>query len=251
MSSQSDEQAFIALIAEYALLDYCSVAITALLSYHIVLTLGEEAGQLARPRRIAAFALYIANRYLPLMSVLYGLPFWPIPGDQTSCEASIVIGAIILYSQYLPWAAFNGLRTYAVQKNIPLATGIFIFSLAPLLINTVATHWEVIYIDPDFGCVSEQPIPSRISLCFAIMARLPLILADIAVLAITWTTQYRAHRDARVLNGLTSLSTVLLRNGVLYFLMLTSLNVLQVFLSTFSVRRPARTRASAQRQSTR
>ncbi|KAI0643543.1 hypothetical protein C8Q79DRAFT_1012817 [Trametes meyenii] len=73
------------------------------------------------------------------------------------------------------------------------------------------------------------------SAAVAVLARLPLILADLAVVLITWSTQYATYEHGLVLGTRTDLTTVLLRNGTVYFIILTTLNFLQMILTIFSV----------------
>ncbi|EMD31613.1 hypothetical protein CERSUDRAFT_100282 [Gelatoporia subvermispora B] len=74
--------------------------------------------------------------------------------------------------------------------------------------------------------------------------RLPVIIADIVVLVLTWWKTWATVRMARELDVKTPLMTLLLRDGTLYFVALLSLNALNIagfatnvftFASTFSI----------------
>ncbi|KAI0354475.1 hypothetical protein OH77DRAFT_504251 [Trametes cingulata] len=52
----------------------------------------------------------------------------------------------------------------------------------------------------------------------SVLCRLPLIVADIVVTAITWSTQHQHARDLHMLGERRSLMGVFLRNGIQYFL---------------------------------
>ncbi|KAI9060842.1 hypothetical protein FKP32DRAFT_1020950 [Trametes sanguinea] len=193
------------------------------------------------------------NRYLPLLFAVYGNPFYDFSTNLTSCEAEQIFSILFESLQYLPWAAFSALRTYALQRSRPWAILIFAFSLSPLIINLVAKHWQIVYEDLVEGCVIANTIPTnlqRACMCqaathgienlltshaVAILARLPLVLADIAIIVITWTTQYTDHKLASTLRGNLNLATVLLRDGTAYFLILTAINVAQMVTGVLSV----------------
>ena len=46
-----------------------------------------------------------------------------------------------------------------------------------------------------------------------ILARVPMIIADIIVIIITWRTQYKTHSLSKELPAPTSLTTIVLRDG--------------------------------------
>ncbi|KAI0668038.1 hypothetical protein C8Q78DRAFT_1081444 [Trametes maxima] len=184
--------------------DYCLMSAAALLVYHHVITLDEEVQHVQKYRRTLAFILYMANRYIPLTTVLYGLPLWPYSTKQMwsrdHTRLLFKLSAILgVGSVFRP--AYMG----APEKNIMGIAHIYLL------------------------------IISAVSECVAVLARLPLILADLAVVLITWSTQYAAYEHGLVLGTRTDLTTVLLRNGTVYFIILTTLNFLQMILSIFSV----------------
>ncbi|KAI0363488.1 hypothetical protein BV20DRAFT_123300 [Pilatotrama ljubarskyi] len=65
----------------------------------------------------------------------------------------------------------------------------------------------------------------------AILGRLPLIIADIIVTAITWSTQYRYIRNVHELGSRMTIMAVLMRNGTIYFVVITTLAIFQMALS--------------------
>ncbi|OSC98125.1 hypothetical protein PYCCODRAFT_1035051 [Trametes coccinea BRFM310] len=136
-----------------------TVSTMALLVYYNLVTLEEEVQYLSRRQWTGSAVLFMLNRYLPLVFAVYGNPFYSFSTNLTSCEAQQIFSILLESLQYLPWAAFSALRTYALQKNRPCAFFIFMFSLSPLIINLLAKHWQIVYEDPIEGCVITNTIP--------------------------------------------------------------------------------------------
>ncbi|KAH9889022.1 hypothetical protein C8Q73DRAFT_794013 [Cubamyces lactineus] len=171
----------------------------ALLLFHNLLTLEEVVYHFRKPKLTGSTVLFLTNQYLPLAIALYFA--WGWSGDATMwvhvakrsalCKREQVLGTVLEALQYIPWAAFSALRLYALQRNVYWASIVFLFSLSPLIFN----------------------------LAIVILIRLPTILADIIVIIATWTTQYSSHRLAQSVRTQPALSTVALRDGAVYFIM--------------------------------
>ena len=50
-----------------------------------------------------------------------------------------------------------------------------------------------------------------------LFTRVPLVAADLIVVAITWSATYKASREARVFGGQPSITKILFRDGGLMF----------------------------------
>ncbi|KAI0770971.1 hypothetical protein BD413DRAFT_71573 [Trametes elegans] len=204
--------------------------------YNHVVTLHEEFAQYRRPKLSGPFVLYMANRYLSLADSVFSLPFWmPLWRRTNTCGAAATVVRTVSFVPYLTPAAFSGLRAWALVKSSPVAMGIFICSLSPLIVNAIPLHWASASVDTPIGCEYWDNTPRRLQPMFAVVARVPLVLADIALLAITWLTQYRYHKAALAVGRSRSLMTVLLRDGTLYCLVLTALHTIHMTLSLVSV----------------
>ncbi|KAI0334188.1 hypothetical protein GY45DRAFT_1318637 [Cubamyces sp. BRFM 1775] len=206
-----------------------------MLAYYYVTTLHEEFNYWYKRKLTCATLLYMANRYLPLTYALYGPPIWPLSATPRNCIVQQITAIVIDNAQYFPWAAFSALRTYALQKSVLLAIAVFLFSLSPVFVTLSATHWLSFSVDPTAGCVPSEPVPPNVQQCFAIMARLPLVLADFTVIVVTWATQYRQHKmSLSILSG-GGLATVLLQNGTIYFIIMSILNILQMMFEVLRI----------------
>ncbi|EIW53113.1 uncharacterized protein TRAVEDRAFT_32006 [Trametes versicolor FP-101664 SS1] len=89
MSSTSTDEAaeiaaYIAALEFNSVQLYCVASAIALLVYHYITTLDLEYTHFWAKRRFGvAWALFLANRYLPLVAYIYQAPWWPVTFDPT------------------------------------------------------------------------------------------------------------------------------------------------------------------------
>ncbi|KAI0722680.1 hypothetical protein C8Q76DRAFT_369825 [Earliella scabrosa] len=120
--------------------------------------------------------------------------------------------------EYLPWALFSALRAYALSsKSFFLAFPVFLLSIAPLVINYVA-----------YGLRSTVLLNNEV---FTIASRTSLIVSDILVLLITWIRTHRTSVEMQSLGQPRSLSTILLRDGVIHFIIIVVRNTLHLIFN--------------------
>ncbi|KAI1791812.1 hypothetical protein LXA43DRAFT_1009270 [Ganoderma leucocontextum] len=215
--------------------DYCLVAAGAFYFYDILLTLDVEVDFFWKGPFTSATALFLANRYLALASLI--LDFFqllPFRSDK-SCALYERAGLALVYVQFLPPAVFSGLRAYALSKNLSLAVLILVLSLVPFGINMADFGFQLSgVVDPVFGCLTTDTESLSISMKFTIIARTCLITADILLIIITWARLYRKQIFSELSRPLT-FERVLIQNGTLYFITLLIMNVLHLSFSLLSI----------------
>ncbi|KAH9919766.1 uncharacterized protein BXZ73DRAFT_104874 [Epithele typhae] len=235
-----------ALISAYAagLVDNrCAVAVQTFFIYECILELPREVELFWKRPWTGATVLFIANKYLFLLhQVLSAIAL------RTTFSADSVL-----------LSEFSALRAFALSQSRLIALGIFILSLTPLGFNAPNLAFGFVgTTDPLLGCAYSQPtLPSNLPFkckhfvvtsvvlkaradvgygVGLITVRTSLIFADAFLVGLTW---YRLRRSIGHSRGRFSLSTVFLRDGSIYFIILCILNVLHMTLSltaTFSDR---------------
>ncbi|KAH9858575.1 hypothetical protein C2E23DRAFT_799157 [Lenzites betulinus] len=192
---------------------YILTSITALLLYNWIVTIDDEVNQFRRRKITGASILFVAFRYIPMANYIMVLPFYSFSHEL------VVFTKFLDVSQYFLWAAFAGMRTWALLRRLDVALLIGFFSVTPFLVNLISLHWgKVIPDDPTFGCdIVFIGIPESVNKIFAVLARLPPVLADLTVLGITWSTQYHPYRMSQSTGQPARLITIMLRNGSIYF----------------------------------
>ncbi|KAJ8483214.1 hypothetical protein ONZ51_g4865 [Trametes cubensis] len=174
--------------------------------------------------------------------------------DLQSCALMVKVQSVFHFLQYLPWAAFSGLRVYALNgQKWFLPTVVFLLSIVPMVVNFTQYHFGLSGShDPIFGCLVQVSLTvGQAKACTSItsdggslvlnsstvtiVSRVSLIVADTIVIIVTLATMHRrgliSHIESR---RPLSLATVLLRDGVIYFVVLVILNVLHLTFTMLS-----------------
>ncbi|KAL1940881.1 hypothetical protein VTO73DRAFT_7922 [Trametes versicolor] len=222
----------------------CLIGVMALLAYEFLITFDQEVEMFWVRKMTGASVLFLSNRYLLLLGYILVMCEY-IPMSDTMVKAQ----SVIHFLQYLPWAAFSGLRAFALNgQSWPLPTLIFLLSLMPMGVNFAQYSFGLTGShDPTFGCLVEVNLTvpqakthavrySPNTSAVTILSRVPLIVADILVIAVTWfTMRRRVLRDEPGFRSPLTLSTILLRDGTIYFIILLILNVLHLTLTMISL----------------
>ncbi|TBU22117.1 hypothetical protein BD311DRAFT_676805, partial [Dichomitus squalens] len=202
--------------------------------YDYLLTSDSEITLFWMPHRVnGASILFLLNRYIPLSVQILGWVPRP-PGFQVFAED--IAYNVLLALQYLPWATFSALRTYALyagQYQLLVSAVVFTLSSVPLVVNMVANlHFTTYVNDPVQGFVVLSTLSDITEL-----SRFSLIGADLLVLCVTWYRTHETVRMSRVSDtaGVQTFSGTLLRDGTSYFLTLVILNILHVTFTLTSL----------------
>ncbi|KAI0730620.1 hypothetical protein C8Q76DRAFT_792771 [Earliella scabrosa] len=225
----------IAMAAESMIRNYCGMAGIVFLLYEYTITIGQEVDLFWTRRFSGATILFIANKYLTLLNHLFDIslyiPFHVSDKTLVSCDLHAKAFSSLDYLQYVPWAAFSGLRAYALSRQWWLSSIVTLLSLVPLGVNFSVKIYGV--NDPDAGCGMGETIDplSLTASSLVLIARTCLIAADILLILITW--YYLPRRDITKILGQGALSfgNIVLRDGTIYFLILLIMNTLHIVFS--------------------
>ncbi|KAI0328673.1 hypothetical protein GY45DRAFT_1325962 [Cubamyces sp. BRFM 1775] len=203
MSTTADSSALISVLTFDATLNYCGTSVVALLMYYYLTTLNEEVNHYFKRKITLATLLYTTNRYVPLAYAFYNAPLFAYSSNLKLCAAETGIESGLESLQYIPWAIFSALRTYALQRKLSWAIIVLILSLAPVIVSSVTDHWFVISEAPDDGgCEQSDNLPPwfqhsvshrDMSYLVPVLARAPMIIADAIIVIVTWKTQYKTY----------------------------------------------------------
>ncbi|KAI0794513.1 hypothetical protein C8Q74DRAFT_1249216 [Fomes fomentarius] len=152
------------------------------------------------------------------------------------CSAITIVTNVFALLQYIPWAAFSGLRAFALSKrNILFAISIFLLSLAP--IGAALTH--LIYgrlsgtADPMLGCIIVDHLNPDLGHKLTVISRICLICADALLILVTCVAIPGSVRMA-FRHPPKSFSFILLRDGDILLI----LNVLHLVFTLVSINAP-------------
>ncbi|TBU27159.1 hypothetical protein BD311DRAFT_760901 [Dichomitus squalens] len=194
MSSQSqDQDPYSALVSEYSSLlinNYCSIAAIVLFLHDFLVTYTDEVVCFWRGNWTGATVLFFLSRYVALLSTLFEFIYGFVPC--TDCMAGTKAGVCLQMAKYLLWAAFSGLRSYALSRQMFISGIVFSLSIVPICTNLVDVlgFYQITCI-PEAGCTVMDTIGPRLSHAYVyltIASRGSLIAADIILISITWAT---------------------------------------------------------------
>ncbi|KAI0697857.1 hypothetical protein C8T65DRAFT_698027 [Cerioporus squamosus] len=224
---------------------YCQLAACVLFLYDIFVTFNREVASFWAVKRTGASFLFFANRWISMtFYTMVLVVFAPLQ----------VNGHLISHNEATNASSqvFSALRAYVLSTNKLLGMLFLVLTLAPVGANLVHFGYPLFGQNyPPFGCLQiviiNQAIELRRTLgivsaagmrthprnhTVTIVSRVPLILADILLIYITWTklSSRAALMNIRQSRRM-SLSYTLSLDGTIYFVVLFILNVLHLALS--------------------
>ncbi|KAI0708036.1 hypothetical protein C8Q76DRAFT_800315 [Earliella scabrosa] len=227
----------------------CYGAMGALAIYEHLITFDSEVRLVWRRKVTGATVLFMLNKYLLLLRFLIVLTSYDITTTEVSdsnlrparcsdltldrCRATVLAGDFFQTAPHLIWAAFAALRVYALTDHLWwLAAIIFLVSSVPVATNTYA--YSITSIEsfiPPFNCISSLSMSEELYLALLILTRASVVLGDVLVIGVTWYKTYNTWKTAASVAMKASFSTMLLRDGTVYFLCILTLNVLHLAFS--------------------
>ncbi|KAH9919770.1 uncharacterized protein BXZ73DRAFT_104878 [Epithele typhae] len=156
--SSAEVDAIVTFFSEEILATYCQMSVGALYFYDWLILFDKETSLFWRRPITGAGALYFLN------------------------------------NSYILWAVFSGLRAFVLSQSWMIGTLVLILSCAPIGVNytQLGFHYSGLP-EPLVGCLNETEYPPNLSThsgpnvsVVIVLARAPLIVADIIIIAISW-----------------------------------------------------------------
>ncbi|KAI0337835.1 hypothetical protein BDW22DRAFT_846671 [Trametopsis cervina] len=148
-----------------------------------------------------------------------------------SCNRTLIIIEVLNAIQFLCFATFTAFRAYCLLQGIYtkwfLSGIICVLSLMPFALNVLIYPTRLaVYVADLYTCTSKYEISAHLHLCsVSLPARISACLADVLVLFITWYRTADVHKTARMEGLRSPITTLLLRDGTLYFNVLLLINI--------------------------
>ncbi|GBE88858.1 hypothetical protein SCP_1402660 [Sparassis crispa] len=230
--------------------NYCEVAALAVLFYDHMLTLPAEVRFLWTRKFSGATLLFMLNRYITLFgkTILLVTGFsWPNQTDAV-CAAPVYLVEISTISVYIIVALISALRIYAIwNKDWRLFALVLAVGLAVPAINIYhyANSVPAAFAPwPLYGCAENASLsPAVFANIYAMFPESMLtadavslathscaIGVDALVLFLTWIKTYGIRKVASQMHIKATISTLLLRDGTIYFGTMLALNVVDLII---------------------
>lgn len=231
MSAEELMEATIALLEVGFSLQCCGVAACAIYTYDRSLTFGSEVNLIWRRRRMTvATGLYLL---VHLSTTVY--VYTQIAGTaDVSCRSGTVqfvmqYCASVLF--HVATGAFMALRAYAISnRSLPLAFAIFLSSLVIAALNIYQVcAVSAVAVPPPIGCVVSPDIKTSIRRPLLATGQASTVIPEVFLLVATW----RHACVAKIANAAqidTPLTTLFLRDGTVYFVIIFILRLVDALL---------------------
>lgn len=239
MSQSDDEfQEILALLETINTTTYVEYCAACLVAYEFVITFAQEVSVVWGRKFTATSLLLLGVRWVMVVAPIITIVPWP---DTWCPEIYFLNGGIFIASTALV-AIFSALRVYALWRDSRfrhlLTVIVFLLSAVPVATNifgmsrTVAANLVL----PPYTeiCTDAIHVSPKVNEALLYFTRSSVIAADVLVLVLTWARSFRQFREMRALKLSSSVTTVLLRDGTVYFLTLLIMNILLLVTFTAS-----------------
>ncbi|EMD39647.1 hypothetical protein CERSUDRAFT_121870 [Gelatoporia subvermispora B] len=202
----------------------CTVAASTLIFYYHASTLAKEVEFMWGRKRSSVTALFHVNRWAILLWAVQEITsLIPLKTLSSYIRLQLANDAVGLVLAII-WAVFSAYRVFAIsERNVRLSVAVLLLILIPVGLNAYtyfASSWEQIKNLPLLGVVCDSGSnlsPTALSK-LTLGTRLCAIVADVITLIITWHRTWHAKRHADRNNLKTPLTTLLFRDGSIYFM---------------------------------
>ncbi|KAI0821839.1 hypothetical protein BC628DRAFT_1422262 [Trametes gibbosa] len=242
-SSDQENQELITALHLFTVSNICEIAGVALLAYDHLLTFSGEVQFVWDRKFSGATVIFLLNRYITLFNKIL-LPistfWWPNQTDK-KCAAPVILTEIFTVIAYFIVALFSALRVYAIW-NKDWRPFLLVLIIALSVPATNMYHYVLsipqAFLYPLYGCAESTALSEdqleKYFFNFLTFGTLELTLpfcaiaADLFVLLLTWVKTYEIKKLASGLHSEATFSSLLLRDGTLYFGTMLMLNVVDL-----------------------
>lgn len=215
----------------------CQVAASTMIFHEHMMTLSDEIRLVWSHKFSGATLVFLLNRYLVLslgVAIVLQTGVWD---TALSCEATIILYDIVSILLTVITAVFSALRAYAIGGLVlfPAAVTLFL-GLLPAFVAIYfmsrSSYAYVLVVSGSPVCDYNEYYPIQTYNQLILASRACAIAADVIVLAVTWIHTYRTRKAAHRGVFKTGLTTLLARDGTIFFVLLLALNIMQMTIKS-------------------
>ncbi|EKM60225.1 uncharacterized protein PHACADRAFT_246073 [Phanerochaete carnosa HHB-10118-sp] len=208
--------------------------------YEYVITLNQEIAAVWRRKLTATSLLLLTIRWLMVLNPFLSAA---LPAErQVWCTPYYIVITFVYLTVTFLISVFSALRVYALWQGSRMKYAftaiVLTLGIIPLGTNIFhAVRTSITYVDGQqlAGCSTFTNIPPKLTTELLFLTRCSLIASDVIVLVLTWTKSFAHWRQMRRFKLTSSISSVLLRDGTLYFLALLGMSILQLLTYSTSL----------------
>ncbi|RPD57853.1 hypothetical protein L227DRAFT_577549 [Lentinus tigrinus ALCF2SS1-6] len=210
--------------------DCCVLATTALLWLDWMHMFPAEASRIWGRKFTGTTAVYLLNRYTALAERVIFIVETLVVVNEKVCGILTHADDAVLLLNYIAFAAFTILRVYAVWGRDwkPLVVVVPLSVARPVLFVVTSIFHVAVRGGPAEGCMRAYTLPDTIMTKFETISIATNVASEGIFLVLTWIRTYGIARDCSRLGLHSPLTTLLLRDGTMYFVALFPSKVLSV-----------------------
>ncbi|KAI0362194.1 hypothetical protein OH77DRAFT_1388275, partial [Trametes cingulata] len=137
---------------------------------------------------------------------------------------------------YIVWAAFSGLRIYALSEhNRYITWAVVLLALVPVGTNIYLETQIVDVYTEETGCMATIPLSTDAwirsvysPLSFSFLTRASLTASEAIVIVVTWMKTWTTARMPLLAGSRPSFTALVLREGMVYFGVVLTFNIMQI-----------------------
>ncbi|KAM5532021.1 hypothetical protein V8D89_014272 [Ganoderma adspersum] len=236
-SQEALQERIVDYYANTELFNYTDLAVFVVIVFEHVMTFDREVHFAWGCKPSWARCIFLLNRYLSIMEYLVVLgPLLPTV-NTFSCVFLTKLMQILQVILYIVWAAFSGTRIYAISARNRSVTSVVVFlALVPAVTNAYVITATPVAVTPD-GCMSGMDFSVITWITLSVATRSCMIVSDAIVIIVTWIKTWSTIRIAKRLRVQMSFTSLVLKEGILYFCIALSLNIVQIVFDFVEVGR--------------
>ncbi|KAI0357889.1 hypothetical protein OH77DRAFT_1435598 [Trametes cingulata] len=164
----------------------------------------------------------LLNRYLSIL--LYLLSLVPLlPAEDLLTDVTLL---------YMVWAAFSGLRVYAISNHSRLAVWLVVsLALVPVAIDIYLETQMLVIFTADSGCTATIRISQETWTRLSVPARAGLAIAEALVAIVIWLKTWHAIRTASSTGNRFTFTQLVFKEGMECFVFILISNSLEVIVA--------------------
>ncbi|KAI0075192.1 hypothetical protein K474DRAFT_1448659 [Panus rudis PR-1116 ss-1] len=206
------------------------IATFGLLLYDPFLTFSREVSSIWSRQWSMVTVLYVINRYGALFDVLLrNITGQVWERTLAGCQFVLIASSFMDVLLAISFAAFSCLRVWVLydRKWLPCLVVLLISSFAPVINIYLFSIMKIHQGMNSQGCyITQPPVYAKLP----VITRASVVASDLLVVVFTWIKTVDQAREFRRLGQGTSVAAILLRNGIVQFLLLSSTNAVTMFL---------------------
>jgi len=223
--------------------NYSQLAPVALIIYDYCLTIGSEV-RFVWGRKLSAALVFFLNRVTMVglaVTGILGIVSW---SSVEECKGLLIANEVFMSASYIIWAWVSAIRVRALSQSRALACVTLMLGIMPFVSNLVLyarmTFITITLVPSITTCATQNSASHSLNTRLLYASRACAIASDLIVIVVTWyrmsgtVNRLRVFCLRKLLRGgseAPTLGHLLIRDGMLCFLVLLALNVAQMLTS--------------------